>query len=188
MSFQSSKKYEEYAYVLDFLRNGKLDVKRQAYTHEPVIQAVGEEFFTLLELTPKKDVTVNTHERVFIGVGNRDKIDHVKKRIDYEELTTTAKMELPVAVEKIVDKRELDFINFFNEARPLTNRMHQLELLPGIGKKLMWEIIEERKKKPFDNFNDLVTRVRISDPKKMIVKRILNELEKQDKYQIFTRF
>lgn len=188
MPFQTTKKYEEYAIVLDFLRQGKLDVRRQMYTHEPVIQALGEDFFTLLELTPKKDIAVATHERVFIGVGERDKIDHVKRRVEFDELTSTAKMELPIAVERIVENREMDFTDFFNEARPLTNRMHQLELLPGIGKKLMWEIIEERKKRPFENFNDVAGRVRITDPKKIIVKRILAELEKQDKYQIFTRY
>ena len=42
-------------------------------------------------------------------------------------------------------------IEFFNKAAPLTTRMHQLELLPGLGKKHMWEIIEERKDKPFES-------------------------------------
>ena len=187
MSYQTAKKYEEYAYILDFLRQGKLDMRRQAYTREPVAQAVGENFFTLLELTPKEGANFNAHERVFIGVGNRDKIDHVKRRIEFDELTATAKMELPFVVEIIVEHKKDYFTNFFNQSRPLTTRMHQLELLPGIGKKLMWEIIEERKKSPFKNFNDISERVRLTDPKKTIVKRVLMELEKEDKYQIFTR-
>ncbi|MHA1755073.1 MAG: DUF655 domain-containing protein, partial [Candidatus Odinarchaeia archaeon] len=133
MPYHSNKKYEEFAYILDYLRQGKLDVRRQAYTREPVAQAVGESFFTLLELIPKKGVSLNIHERVFIGVGNRDKIDHVKRRIEFDELTATAKMELPFVIEKIVESREKEFTDFFNEARPLTTRMHQLELLPGVG-------------------------------------------------------
>jgi len=35
-----------------------------------------------------------------------------------------------------------------------------LELLPGIGKKLMWGIIEEKKKGKFENFKNLVERVK----------------------------
>ncbi|MHA1409645.1 MAG: DUF655 domain-containing protein [Candidatus Odinarchaeia archaeon] len=181
------KKYEEYAYILDYLKQGKLDIRKQAYTRDPVAQAIGADFFTLLELTPKKGVTFSTHEKVFIGVGNRDKIDHVKRRIEFDELTATAKMELPFVVEKIVEENEGKFVDFFNNSRPITTRMHQLELLPGIGKKLMWEIIEERKKEPFTDFEDITKRVRLTDPKKTIVKRILMELEKEDKYQIFTR-
>jgi putative nucleotide binding protein len=187
MPYQPNKKYEEYAYILDFLKQGKLDMRRQVYTRDPVAQAIGEDFFTLLELTPKKGVTFQQGERVFIGVGNRDKIDHVKRRIEHEELTATAKTEIKYIVEKIVNNNEEYFSNFFNESRPLTTRMHQLELLPGIGKKLMWEILEERKKSLFKNFEDVINRVRLNDPKKIIIKRILMELEKEDKYQIFTR-
>ena len=66
-------------------------------------------------------------------------------------------------------------------------RMHQLELLPGLGKKHMWEIIMARKAKPFENFEDLKNRVKLlPDPKQTVVKRIISELEGKEKYQIFT--
>ncbi|MHA1628104.1 MAG: DUF655 domain-containing protein, partial [Candidatus Baldrarchaeia archaeon] len=71
--------------------------------------------------------------------------------------------------------------------QPITMRMHQLELLPGIGKKIMWEILEERKKKPFESFKDLTSRIKMPDPVKAIVKRILIELEGEDKYYLFVR-
>ncbi|MHA1238662.1 MAG: DUF655 domain-containing protein [Candidatus Odinarchaeia archaeon] len=181
------RKYEEYAYVLDFLAEGKLDLSKQAYVREPLVQAIGENFFTLLELVAKKDAKITVHEKIFIGVGERDKIDHVKRRISYEDLTAAAKAELPYVIEEIVQKQEERFVRFFNTAHPLTTRMHQLELLPGIGKKLMWEILEERKKGPFKSFQDISERVRISDPKKMIIKRIIQELKNEDKYRIFTK-
>ena len=76
----------------------------------------------------------------------RKKIDHVKRRILYDALTASAKFELPLIIEQIIKKNEKRFLNFYNKAKPITTRMHQLELLPGVGKKLMWDIINEVKK------------------------------------------
>ena len=65
-------------------------------------------------------------------------------------------------------------------------RMHQLELLPGFGKKHMWEVLEARKEKPFDSFDDLKKRVKLlPDPKVVIIKRIMMELEGDQKYTVF---
>ena len=63
-----------------------------------------------------------------------------------------------------------------------------LHLLPGIGKKLMWEILEERNKKPFADFADISTRIKsIPHPEKMIQARIIEELQDKDvKYHVFT--
>ena len=64
--------------------------------------------------------------------------------------------------------------------------MHQLELLPGLGKKHMWEIIEERKGDPFKSFEDIKKRVHLMpDPQKLIVKRILAEIAGTEKHKIF---
>lgn len=181
------KRYEEHAYVLDYLGEGHLDVQKQSYSKDPIVQALGTELFTLLELVPKKGAKIAIHERLYIGVRERDKIDHVKRRVDYERLSATAKAELPYAIEKVIEDNGRRFLRFFNKAHPLTTRMHQLELLPGIGKKIMWEILEERKKGPFNSFQDLAERTRIPDPKKTIIKRVMAELKGEDKYRIFTR-
>jgi len=63
-----------------------------------------------------------------------------------------------------------------------------LHLLPGIGKKLMWEIIEEREKKPFESFEDISHRIKtIPHPDKMILNRILEEIQDPNvKYHLFT--
>ncbi len=64
--------------------------------------------------------------------------------------------------------------------------MHQLELLPGLGKKHMWEIIEARKEKPFESFADIKKRVKLMpDPEKAIIKRILKELSGIEKHRVF---
>ncbi len=183
----SSKKYEEFAYVLDHLPQGYANDPRPTFQREPITQAVGETYFTLLELVPKKGVSLSLHERIYIGKGSRKKIDHVQRRIRYDDLTPTAKSELPFVIEKIVQLREKEFVDFFNNARPITTRMHQLKLIPGIGRKTMWLILEERKKEPFKSFENIMNRVRMPEPKKAIVNRILSELKGEDKYRLFTR-
>lgn len=184
---RSKKKYEEYAIVLNFMPKGHADDKKPMYAREPLIQVIGDTFFTLLELIPKKNATINIREKIFIGKGPRSIIDHVKGRISYDELTAAAKFELPEVICEIINASPQQFVSFFNESRPLTTRMHQLELLPGIGKKLMWDILEDRKKKPFASFKDISDRIRIPDPVTMIEKRILAEMQNSDKYRVFTR-
>ncbi|RMF89702.1 MAG: DUF655 domain-containing protein [Methanobacteriota archaeon] len=183
---------EEYAIILDYLPTGHPEDKRPIYKREPIAQAVGESFFSLLELVPKKGVTLTSQERVYLGKENRDKIDFIKRRIPYEVLTPGARTELTAAIESIVERNEKKFVDFFNESGPISVRFHQLELLPGIGNRLMWEILEERKKKPFESFADISKRIKaLPHPEELIVRRIEMELsgEKQvgkGKYKLFT--
>ncbi|MCS4542187.1 MAG: DUF655 domain-containing protein [Euryarchaeota archaeon] len=177
---------EEYAIVLDFLATGYPENTRPIHLREPIAQVIGEKQFTLLEIVPRREVSFKPYDRVYIGKGQREQVEYVRGRIPYEKLTATAKVELPYILEQIATKDEARFIEFFNKCQPITTRLHQLELLPGIGKKLMWSIIEERKKKPFQNFADISARVHLlPDPKKMVVKRIIQELEGREKYYIF---
>lgn len=183
---QKYEKYEDYAYVLDFLPYGHVDDKRPIHKREPLAQVVGEKHFTLLEVSIKKGVMPLVGDRVYIGKGERDVVFKIKRKIKYDELTPTAKAELPYVLEKIVKSQEKRFVDFFNKAEPITTKMHQLELLPKIGKKTMWNMIEERKKKSFESFQDIADRIRIQ-PEKVIVLRIIFELQNPDtKYKIFT--
>jgi putative nucleotide binding protein len=182
-----NKKYEEYVVVLDFLPLGRLASKKPVYSREPLVQVIGEKYFTLLELTTTKDAQINLHDRLNISPRERRMpIIQVKRRISSEELTATAKRELPFAVEKIVTMQEARFVKFFNNARPITTRRHQLELLPGVGKKIVIDTLNERKKGPFKSFTDIEERTRIH-PKKVIEKRILLELERNEKHYLFAR-
>lgn len=182
------KKYEDHGVVLDFLPQGRSDDRRPIHLREPVAQILGDTFFTLLEVVPNEGVEFSLHDRVFIGKGERKQVERVKRRVGYEELTAAAKSELVPVVEELVDKDPERFLEFFNKAGPVTSRFHQLELIPGIGKKLMWAILEERKKGPFQSFEDLSKRLRaLPHPKKMIAKRVEIELQGADKYSIFAR-
>jgi putative nucleotide binding protein len=148
---------------------------------------VGEEFFTLLEALSREGLTLKAGDRVYIGKESRDEVTYIIGRIGYEELTGAAKSELPSVITRIVLNREDWFINFFNTARAITPRMHALELIPGIGKKYMWQVINERDRKPFESFEDLQKRTELPNPAKLITKRVLEELEGESKYRLFTR-
>ncbi len=180
-------KKEINAVVIDILRRGRVDERRPQYRSEPLVQAAGVDQFKLLELVPKK-ADIELHEKVYIGDDEREKIERVKRRIGYSELTQTARIELPFAIENIVKENSQRFVDFFNKSISITPKLHMLHLLPGIGKKLMWEILEEREKKPFDSFSDISERIKaIPHPDQMIVNRILEELEDPEvKYHLFT--
>lgn len=177
---------EENTVVLDFLPNGYPFDERPMYMKTPIAQALGKDHFILLELVPKKGVHLQLYEEVYIGEGKRDKIHHIVGKIPMSKLTRTARSELEFVVKDIVKKNEKKYIDFFNTARPLSTRMHQIELLPGVGKKHMWEIINSRDEKPFESFDDIKKRVRlIPDPEKLIIRRIIQELEGTEKHRLF---
>jgi putative nucleotide binding protein len=180
-------KREEVARVLDYLPYGRTPDTR-SYQKQPLVQAVGETNFVLMEMTPKEGIVPVAGTRVYIGSGSRDVIDHVNRRIEYIELSNSAKLELPFEIQTIVLEDEPRFIRYFNEAGPITTRMHALELLPGIGKKLMWAVLTERKKGPFKSFVDLTERVKgLHNPEKLITKRVEDELmDDRIKYRVFT--
>lgn len=179
---------EDVARVLDYLPYGHVAEGIGGYQKRPLVQGVGETNFVLMEMTPKEGVVPVMGEKVYIGGGDRQVIDHVNRRISYDDLTNGAKLELPFEIQKIVLDKESRFIRYFNDAGPITTRMHALELLPGIGKKLMWAILNERKKGTFKGFSDLTERVKgLHNPEKLIGKRILDELmDDKIKYRIFT--
>jgi len=183
-----AEKKEINAIVLDVLMKGHPDDPRPTFKREPIVQAMGLEQFKLLELVPKPMAQINLYDKLYIGDAERDKVERVKRRIGYDELTQTAKGELPFIIEKVVKEREPDFVAFFNKSISITPKLHMLHLLPGIGKKLMWEILETRNKKPFESFADISARIKaIPHPEKMIQARILEELQDKDvKYHVFT--
>ena len=177
---------EEYVIILDFLQNGYPFDRRPSHKKTPIAQGIGKDHFTLLELVPKPGIFLQPHEEVYIGAEKRDKIHHINGKLPVDRLTSTARSELQHVVAELVDKHEARFVEFFNKAAPLTTRMHQLELLPGLGKKHMWEILETRKEKLFENFEDIKARVKLMpDPKKIVVQRLLSELDGLEKHKLF---
>lgn len=180
---------EDYVYVLDYLPNGRGDLP--PFKRRPIVYGIGENQFTILELIPKNNVNFEIGERIYVGKDavKRKKIEKIKGRVNYEDLTSTAHGEFPYIILDIVHNCEERFIKFFNEASAISTRFHVLELLPGLGKKMMHEILDERKKKLFTSFEEMQERIDfLRSPDKLISKRIELELtDPNQKYRIFTR-
>jgi len=184
---REGKKYEEYAYILDYLPQGRLGSQKPAFRGEGLVQMIGGTYFTLLEAIPRKGETLEIGDMVYVGKKGRTQISHIIGRITYDDLTSTAKVELPEIIETMIKSQEQRFIKFFNESQSITPRMHAMELIPGIGKKLMWQVLNQREVKKFTSFEDLKERVNLQDPVKMLARRVLDELSKEEKYRLFTR-
>lgn len=178
--------YEEYAYILDYLPHGRTS-ERSRHLAVPTVQIMGEQHFTLLEAELKVGATVVVHERIYIGRERREKVDRIISRISYEQLTASAKAELVPLVEELVKTHEKRFVDFFNNSQPVTPRMHSLELLPGIGKKSMWTIVNLREKNPFTAYKDIQDRTGLADIARILSKRVMEELSAESKYRLFTR-
>jgi len=175
---------DEYAIILEYLPNGyPLEGKMM-----PLAQAIGKSNLTLLELVPRRGVSLEIGQEVYIGEGKRPEIYYIFGRLKREKLTESAKAQLEEFVTKIAQEREQEFLDFFNNADAINKRIHQIELLPGLGKKHMQEIVKQRKEKPFESFEDLKKRVQnLPDPKKAIEKRLLKELTSLERYNLFVK-
>ena len=167
--------------VLDFMPEGKSIGKPTG----PIAQVLREVNFTLHELDLKSDVTMQLIQRIDLKNELANKI--IKRRtIIFDKLTDTSQNKTEEAIIALIDHNEQRFVDFYNNATPVTTRLHKLELLPGVGKKYLWDFINQRKKRPFASFKDISERVKISDPRKAIVRRILMELKSTDeKYYLF---
>ncbi len=180
---------EDYAIVLDYLPEGRKT--KPYYRSRPIVLAVGNKEFKLFELYPKQGVTIQLGDRVYIGKDTelRTKILQVKGRISHDQLTNTAKGELPYILEEVVKNNEEDFVTFFNEAHGITTRFHMLELLPGFGKKTLKHFLTEQKKGSFSSFMEMEERVpTLHHPEKTVAKRIEIELkDPNEKFHLFVR-
>jgi len=181
----AEKKYEEYAYVLDFSQRGKSVVIKGR--EGPIVQAIGEERLTLLELLAVENQNFEPGERVKIGKEGREKIVSVLGKLSFEELTPESKSSLLSVVERIVKSNESKYVAYFNELQPLTPRLHGLELIPGIGKTFMKQIVDGRERQPFKSFEEIQQRVGLREPAKLLARRIVEELSGGSRINLFIR-
>lgn len=184
---QFIKKFREIV-ILDLLLHGHPEEDRPSWAKTPIAQVLTFPDFVLYEVKVNKnsDVVVqeqNTYEEFL----NKDKLREVLKKIDFNDLTSTSKALIQPILEKEVLKYEVEFINFFNNSTSITPRMHALKLLPGIGQKHMWEILETRERQKFVTFQDISDRTSISNPAKLIAQRIIKELQRDVKYYLFSK-
>lgn len=175
---------DEYAIILEYLPNG-YPLERKMM---PIAQAIGEKNLTLLELVPRRDISLEIGQKVYIGEGKRPEIYYILGRLRREKLTESAKAQLQEFVKQLVKEKEKEFVEFFNKSEAINKRVHQIELLPGLGKKHMQEILKQRQEKEFSSFEDMKKRVQnLPDPEKAIEKRILQELTSLERHSLFVQ-
>ena len=175
------------AVVLDYLAHGLSDDARPQYEKSPAGYAMRIDDFQLYEVAFDEAVRLTIGSDVIVEPPEERDVVIECQEVEYDDLSSGAKTELEYVVEDLVEEHEQRFVDFYNDAQPITLRLHQLNLLPGIGKKLRNGILDERKRKPFESFEELSERVSgLHDPDEIIVERILEELRDDDlKYQTF---
>jgi len=185
---QFIKKFRELV-ILDILLHGHPDEDKPSWSKTPIAQVLTFPDFVLYEVKINKDADIKVQEKnIYEEFLRQNKLREVLKKIDYNGLTNTSKALIQPILEKEVLNYEAEFINFFNNSTSITPRMHALKLLPGIGQKHMWEILEERERQKFVTFQDIADRTSISNPPKLIAQRIIKELQREGvKYYLFSK-
>ncbi|MCL5009584.1 MAG: DUF655 domain-containing protein [Candidatus Parvarchaeota archaeon] len=173
---------DEYAIVLEYLPYGLVDTKDRRPS-----AIVLTDSLSLLLVSLKKDVVVESGKRVYIGEEKRDEIHHIIKRIAPDKLSESGLQNLKNMVHKAAQDNEKKYVEILNTLGPINVRLHALELIPGLGKKMTQKMIEERQKKPFESYADIDARLQLaSGISHGIEQRILEEISETDKYRIFT--
>ncbi len=185
---QFIKKFRELI-ILDILLHGHPEEDKPSWSKTPIAQVLTFPDFVLYEVKCNRDSEIkiqekNTYEEFLI----HNKLKEVLKKIDYKDLTNTSKALIQPILEKEILNYEEEFLNFFNNSTSITPRMHSLKLLPGIGQKHMWELIEARNRQKFTTFQDITDRTSLSHPTKQLAQRIIKELQREGiKYYLFSK-
>jgi putative nucleotide binding protein len=171
------------AVVLDYLPHGRSDDDRPGYERASLAHAVADDF-RLFECVLDDAADVSIGDRIGVDPPGDAVTDAYP--IEYGNLSGGAQSELEYVVADLVAADEDRFVEVYNEAEPITLRLHQLNLLPGIGEQLRNAILDARKRRPFDGFDDVADRVDgLHDPEAVLVDRVLKEIREDDlKYRI----
>lgn len=183
--YTQSRKYEEYAYVLDYTSKGRSKTVRGR--EGVIVTAVGEERLTILEILGSENSIFEIGEKIYIGKEGRTKVQSVLGKLDYENISSSAQNEVTGIVESIVKNNEQRFVDYINNAQPLTPRKHSLELLPGIGKTYLKLILEQISRKKFSDYQDMEERAALKDPVHHITKRIMEEITGKTQFHLFVK-
>jgi putative nucleotide binding protein len=185
---------DDTAAILDYLPQGNPFDRHPEHKRVPLAQAIGIKYFTLVELVVPEGEHFDVGEKIYIGSDyiGKGPIKSITGPIDYSELTSVSKSNLLTVLASIIKENEQVFVKIFNISGPITLRMHSLELLPGIGKRTLNIILDERKKSPFKSLTDLEERVALRGVKlhgveSIIAARIIKEMEGGERYYLFIK-
>ncbi len=185
---QFIKKFRE-VIILDILLHGHPEEDKPSWSKTPISQVLTLPDFVLYEVKCNKESEIKVQQKgTYEEFLNQNKLREVTKKINYKDLTNTSKALIQPILEAEVLNYEEEFINFFNNSTSITPRMHSLKLLPGVGQKHMWEIIEARNRQKFTTFQDISDRTSMSHPAKQVAMRIIKELQREGvKYYLFSK-
>ena len=85
------RKFEEYAYVLDFKSRGYSSTVRGRIGI--IVTAIGKDRLTLLEILGLENSTFDVGERIYIGKEGRTKVQSVLGKIDYAKISDSAQSD-----------------------------------------------------------------------------------------------
>ncbi|MHA1511703.1 MAG: DUF655 domain-containing protein [Promethearchaeota archaeon] len=174
-------------YILDILQHGGVD--KAGHQWNPIAQIVEGSKFQLYEVVLNKSrITDRKLQEKIVVNDNQNIYERIQRKITFLDLTPTSSSTLDLVIGQYVNENENRFIEFINKSGPITIKRHSLEILPGIGKKLMWEIINNREKPPFTSFDDLHSRVPGFKPVETFTKRIVDEIRDEElKHYLFVK-
>ena len=152
-----------------------------------IITALGEERLTLLEILGAEDSIFDIGEKIYIGKEGRTKVQSVLGKLDYKQISGSSQSEIDNVVKTIVTNNEERFVDYINNAQPLTPRKHSLELIPGIGKTYLKLIIEQINKQKFLNYKDMEERAGLKEPVNHLSKRIIEEISGETQFRLFVK-
>ncbi|MCE7735429.1 MAG: DUF655 domain-containing protein [Candidatus Heimdallarchaeota archaeon] len=182
-----TKKYEEYAIVLDVIPADR-NRRRDKYRGEPIVQALGQYWLTILEIIPEDDNAIMLQDVIALSKEDRNQIKTIIGRVPYENLTKISELQLPIAIDEVLEKQSKRFMSFLNKASPISLRLHSLHLLKGVGPKSLTSILDERKILPFSSYDEFEERTKVSDIRALLKERIIEEITTDDiKHRLFTR-
>ncbi|MHA2248704.1 MAG: DUF655 domain-containing protein, partial [Candidatus Kariarchaeaceae archaeon] len=161
---KKSKKYEETGIVLEVIPTD-LNRRRDKYKDQPIVQAIGTFWFTLLEIIPNDENTIMLQDEITLSKDERSQVKTIIGRINFENLTSIAELQLPIAIDKILETQSKRFLAWLNQSSPISIRLHSLHLLKGIGPKSLNTILQERKIVPFTSYEEFEERTKIKDIK-----------------------
>lgn len=181
-------KRERDVIILDLMPHGHVGDQKPSWARAPLAQVLTFPDFVLYEVKYNRDSDIKVQEKnTYENFRNENKLQEVVRKINYDDLTNTSKALIQPILEKEVKNYEDLFIRFFNNSTSITPRLHALKLIPGIGQKHMWEILEARDRQEFVTFQDISDRTSISNPAKQLALRIIKELQRDVKYYIFSK-
>ena len=174
-------------YILDILQHGGVD--KAGHQWSPIAQIVEGSKFQLYEIRLNKSrIAERKLQEKIIVTENQNIFERIQRKITFLDLTPTSSSTLDLVIGQYVNENEPRFIEFINKSGPITIKRHSLEILPGIGKKLMWEIINNRERPPFTSFDDLHSRVPGFKPVETFTRRIVDEIRDDElKHYLFVK-